>query len=132
MWVCKFLGLSLLPTSWSAGCLHHSLSLQRIHLNLTSSVPRAALVLLSPVPASLLAKDTSWHKRALTASWLYVCFSHFDHQSDDDRSCCSTKCPASTRPPLCLKRKVRLWRERVPRLEPQVDKLHGVRVNSSC
>lgn len=68
----SFLGLFLLPTPSSTGCLHHSLPLQFTALNPTSSVLRAALVLLSPVPTSLLAKGISWHKRALAASWSSV------------------------------------------------------------
>lgn len=111
----RFLGLFLLPTSLSTGCLHHSLPLQLIHLNLTSSVLGAALVLLSPIPTLLLTKGMSWHK--LAVSWLYVCFSCSDHQSVRDRSCCSTESPASSRPPLCVKRKVKPWRDGVPRID---------------
>lgn len=62
MGLCKLLGLFLLPTPSSTGCLHHSLPLQFIHLKPTSSVLRAALVLLSTVPTSLLAKGIPWHK----------------------------------------------------------------------
>lgn len=101
----KFWGLFLLPTSLLTGWLPHSLPLRFIHPNPTSSVLRAAQVLLSSIPASVLAKGISWHKRALAVSWLYICFSHFDHRSVGDRSCCSTKCPTSSRPPLCLEKK---------------------------
>lgn len=120
MGLCEFFGLFLLSTSLSTSCLHHSLPLQFIYLNPTSSVHQATLVLLSPIPTSFLAKVISWHKRALAGSWLYICFSDFDHQSVGARMCCSTKRLVSG-PPLCLQRAVRWWREDVSRIESLVD-----------
>lgn len=112
--LCKVLGLFLLlPLCCLAVCITvfpcNFFILTPPHL-----FPGLCFVFLSPIPTSCVAKGISWHKRALVE---YIWFSHFDDQSVGDGSCCSTKCPVSSRPPLCLKRKMRLWREDVHKID---------------